>query len=253
MSGDTLVTFLLDKSGSMQACKSATIEAFNAYLDGLKKDGEGIVFSGLQFDSMSIDTTWKSLPIAQVGGLNETNFVPRGGTPLIDAAYKTLKAVEKKVAEYTMAPKVVICIQTDGQENASTEFTWDDLNRLIKEKVALGWQFNFMGVGIDAYKQGAQMGIDVAHTVSYDMANPEANRSAFRSAAANTAAFSVGRAASTGYSAAQKQEAGDRFAGHPISQGFSNASPAPALTIASQRAQAAALVRKAPIVDDIEL
>ncbi len=54
---------------------------------------------------------------------------------------------------------MVICIQTDGLENASTEHTWAELNLLIKEKAKLGWQFNFMGAGIDAYEQGRQMGI----------------------------------------------------------------------------------------------
>jgi hypothetical protein len=63
---------------------------------------------------------------------------------------------------------VVICIQTDGQENSSTEHIWNELNALVKEKAALGWQFNFMGVGMDAYDQGARMGIAPAATVAYD-------------------------------------------------------------------------------------
>jgi hypothetical protein len=33
---------------------------------------------------------------------------------------------------------VVICIQTDGQENSSTEHSWNELNALVKEKAALG-------------------------------------------------------------------------------------------------------------------
>jgi hypothetical protein len=74
----------------------------------------------------------------------------------IDAAYKTIKAVEKSLNGSN--PKVVVCIQTDGHENASTEHTWDELNALIKEKSAAGWQFNFLGTGIDAYDTGAHMG-----------------------------------------------------------------------------------------------
>ena len=46
----TLVTFLLDRTGSMQSIKDDTIGAFNAYLETLKKKGGGIEFSFLQFD-----------------------------------------------------------------------------------------------------------------------------------------------------------------------------------------------------------
>ena len=212
MSDQTIVTFVLDKSGSMETIKASTIEAFNAYVNGLKEDPEGTRFSLVQFDSFGVETTWKNEPVANVSGLTETSYVPRGGTPLIDAAFKTIKAVERKVAEFAQPPKIVICIQTDGEENASREHTWDDLNALIKEKLALGWQFNFMGAGIDAYTQGARMGLSAAQTMSYDASSPEAARQAFAANAENTRRYKRGLSESTGYSAFQKAAAGDRFA-----------------------------------------
>jgi uncharacterized protein YegL len=212
MNDQTIVAFVLDKSGSMEAIKDSTIEAFNAYVEGLRKDPEGIRFSLIQFDSFGVETTWKNEPVANVPGLDGTTYVPRGGTPLIDASFKTIKAVERKVAEFADPPKVVICIQTDGEENASREHTWDDLNALIKEKLAAGWQFNFMGAGIDAYTQGARMGLSAAQTMSYDAASPMAARQAFAANAENTQRYKRGLSESTGYSAAQKTAAGDRFA-----------------------------------------
>jgi hypothetical protein len=88
---------------------------------------------------------------------------------------------------------VVICIQTDGQENSSTEHSWNELNALVKEKAALGWQFNFMGVGIDAYDQGARMGIAPAATVAYDHRDPQATRAVFAASAENTRDYALGR------------------------------------------------------------
>src|SRR5262249_54598564 len=82
----------------------------------------------------------------------------------MDAADKTIKGVEKPLNGSN--PKVVVCIQTDGHENASTEHTWDELNTLIKEKTAAGWQFNFLGTGIDAYDTGARMGVAAMSTMS---------------------------------------------------------------------------------------
>jgi hypothetical protein len=93
-------------------------------------------------------------------------YQPRGGTPLIDAALKTIAAVEDSLAKYDTVPKVIVCIQTDGEENSSTEHTWEELKQVVAEKTKKGWQFNFMGTGIDAYDQGARMGIAAANTMS---------------------------------------------------------------------------------------
>lgn len=52
----TLVTFLLDRTGSMEAIRDDMIGGFNAYLDGLKGNGgTDIDFTLIQFDSVSID------------------------------------------------------------------------------------------------------------------------------------------------------------------------------------------------------
>jgi hypothetical protein len=82
---------------------------------------------------------------------------------------------------------------------------------LIKEKSEAGWQFNFMGAGIDAYQQGQRMGITAAQTMSYDSGDAEATKAAFAASATVTRSFSKGMSKDTSYSAAQKREAGDRF------------------------------------------
>ena len=209
----TLVTFLLDRTGSMQSIKDDTIGAFNAYLSTLQKKGGGIEFSFLQFDSISLDKICVNRPVADVAPLTDETFQPRASTPLIDAAYATIEAVGEALAKRDAEPKVVICIQTDGLENASTEHTWAELNLLIKEKSRLGWQFNFMGAGIDGYEQGRQMGIPAAATVSYDKASRAATVGAFAASAANTVAYARDEAPTVGFSPAQKRAAGDRFFG----------------------------------------
>jgi hypothetical protein len=209
MTDQTLVTFLLDKSGSMQQGKDDTIGAFNAYLAGLR--GQPITFSLLQFDSADVEKTVVNMPIDNVPNLTADAYHPRGGTPLIDAAYETIRGVERALTKRDDTPKIVICIQTDGQENSSTQHTMDELNALIKEKVALGWQFNFMGAGIDAYAQAGRMGIGVAQTVSYDRNSGAAMRSAFSASAAATVRFSSGLESTVAYAGAEKRAAGDAF------------------------------------------
>ena len=205
----TQVTFLLDRTGSMEAIRDDMIGGFNAYLDGLKGNGEAdIEFTLIQFDSVSIDKICVAIPIAKVDKLTRETYQPRASTPLIDAAVKTINAVE---ASLLHEPPPRWWSASDGQENSSVEHNWAELNALIKEKSAKGWQFNFMGVGIDAYDQGARMGISHDATVAYDHRDPAAVHAAFVGSAQSTRRFAQGAAPSTAYAPAEKAAAGDRF------------------------------------------
>ena len=238
----TSVTFLLDRTGSMEVIKDDTIGGFNAYLEGLQGGAasDDTEFSLVQFDSMSLDKVCVNKPVKGVDKLTKETYEPRASTPLIDAAYKTIKAVETAVAGSDK--KVVICIQTDGQENASTEHTWDELNALIKEKSNLGWQFNFMGVGIDAYKQASMMGIARGSTISTTM-DPGQMRAAYRGSALNTALYASGATATTDFSDDQKAAAGDYTAEVQIQQSLLRQK-----TVSSDKVRS-----RSPIVDDVDL
>jgi len=205
----TSVTFLLDRTGSMESIKDDTMGAFNAYLDGLN-DAPDTDFTLVQFDSLGLDKVCVRLVPRDAPRLDKHNYQPRAATPLIDAAYKTIRAVSDKL-NGEQGTQVVICIQTDGMENSSTQYTWDDLNALIKEKSALGWQFNFMGASIDAYEQGAKMGISVAGTMTYDSLDSAATQSAFKGRARATAMYASGVTANMSISSLEKRAAGDVF------------------------------------------
>ena len=208
----SIITFLLDRSGSMSAIKNATIEGFNTYLTGLQGEAKAqILFTFLQFDSLSLDKVHVSRPVKEVPLLTDATFAPRGGTPLIDAAYATIRAVEEAVTREDVKSRVVICIQTDGEENQSKDHTWDDLALLVKAKQEAGWQFNFMGAGIDAYSQAARMNIAAANTLSYNAQNLQATRQAYGASAQNSSSFSAGLTDSTNYTTEQKFMSGDVY------------------------------------------
>src|SRR5262249_45508957 len=214
----TLVTFLLDRSGSMGQIWDETIGGFNVYLETLQRGGDAIKFTLLQFDTGGIDKCCVAEPVANVRRLDRASYQPRGGTPLIDAACKTIAAVEDSLAKYDTLPKVAICIQTDGEENSSCEHSWEELKRLVVVKTEKGWQFNFMGTGIDAYDQAARMGIAAASTMSTGRAQTEV-RASFRAAAASSMRFARGRASTTAYSMSERRAAGDRFADKYLTDG----------------------------------
>lgn len=167
----TLVTFLLDRSGSMSSIRNDTIGGFNAYLKNLQDEGgDAIKFTRLQFDSQagcSIQKDCVAEAVGSVKPLDHSSYQPRGGTPLIEAAHKTIDAVEASLKKFDVKHQVVVCIQTDGEENqSSSEYTWEGLKALIEKKTKAGWVFNFMGTGIDAYAQGGRMGIAQSNTMS---------------------------------------------------------------------------------------
>lgn len=204
----TSVTFLLDRSGSMRSILDATLEGFNAYLAELKQNSETL-FTLFLFDSEGFDTVMLRKPIAEVEPLTAKTFVPRGSTPLIDSCHRTICEVEAKTVS---GEKTVVCFQTDGEENHSREHNWRELSVLVEKKQGQGWQFNFMGAGINAYAQARQMGLGAGQTMSYDSKNLSATRSAFRATGAATQSFAGGQSINTEYADEDKVAAGDKFA-----------------------------------------
>lgn len=242
----SIVTLLLDRSWSMNAIKDQTVEAVNSWLGELRKAEGDMRVTLVQFDSVSeaekstspaaayagfsagltlngavgrgpltlgqpsqmcLEKTIDMKPLSDIGPLGRDDFMPRGMTPLIDAAVTTIRTIEEAVAGRDDI-KVILAIQTDGDENGSTEYTWEGLRALVAEKEALGWEILFMGAGIDAYKQAEMMGVAREKTLSYsnDIA---ATRSAFASTASNSVLFASGAVRSMAYSDAEKRAAGD--------------------------------------------
>jgi hypothetical protein len=227
----TLVTLLLDRSGSMQAVRDDTVGAINAWLGELRQTEAEMRFSLVLFDDhhgkMDLQKLHVATPITEVSDLRNEDFRPRGDTPLIDAACATIRAVRESL-EGRDDVKVIFAIQTDGRENASRENGWEGLRALIAECEETGWQFTFMGCGIDAYGQGARMGIRTENTVSYG-ADRAATLATFAATAENTRLYASGSRADMSYTREQKLRSGDRF--DPEALGASDAAPAPIIPV----------------------
>lgn len=244
----TLISFLLDETGSMHSIKDDTICGFNTYLDSLKDPSKGAVeFTLLKFDSNAITKVYVGAPISDVQPLTPETYRPGASTPLIDAAYKIIKATEEVISKRQDTPLVLVVIQTDGQENASTEHTSDELNQLVKEKTAAGWGFVFLGAGIDAFTQARAWGLNAASTMSYGRGD---TRPTFDALASNTAHYrSSGQVGSLGFTSEQRSASGDIYHQDP-----DNPHPMTPAAVASPAVipPPAPRVRK-PIVEDFSL
>ena len=112
----------------------------------------------------------------------------RSSRSTADAAVKIIKATDEAVVHRGDDPNVVIVMQTDGEENVSVEYTRADLAALIKEKKAAGWEFVFLGAGLDAFEAARASGIHLSadRVMSYSR---KSSAEAFAATARNVQEF----------------------------------------------------------------
>jgi hypothetical protein len=99
----------------------------------------------------------------------ETYYV-RGCTALLDAVGRTvhhISTVHKYAREEDRPERTIFVITTDGMENASKQFTYPKVKKLIGQQKALGWEFLFLGANIDAAGEAARFGIDADKAANY--------------------------------------------------------------------------------------
>ncbi len=156
---------LLDRSGSMAAMRDDVIGGFNRLLADQQALGSDARLTLVQFDSQDpqeVLVDARRFTVARP--LSDRTFVPRGGTPLLDAtgtiiARAAVREQERRILAKRAEVITVITI-TDGMENQSREYRRADVLRLVTQKEATGWTFAFLGAGLDAYGEAAGIGYD---------------------------------------------------------------------------------------------
>lgn len=159
----THIVVLLDRSGSMAPIANDVIGGFNQYLEEQQKDGSDARISIVLFDSQNPqETVMWGAPISEAIPLDRTTFVPRGGTPLLDATGLTIGRVmvdqQSRVAAGIQACDIVFVTVTDGEENQSHEFNLEQVRTLVNDRTADGWQFVYLSAGLDAYADAGRLG-----------------------------------------------------------------------------------------------
>jgi len=148
---------VLDRSGSMSGMESDVIGGFNAFVKAQQKVGDNAVLTLILFDSQ-YEVVFKRVPISQVPVLDNKIYNVRGMTALMDALGFALTTFTDDLA--------IVFVNTDGHENSSKEFTDQQIRDLVTNKKNLGWDFQFVGAGIDAWAVGSQYGFSKMDTIS---------------------------------------------------------------------------------------
>ena len=169
--GLTELVFILDRSGSMSGLESDTIGGYNAMLEKQKKEPGDAVITTVLFDDR-YELLHDRINLRGIASITEKEYFVRGNTALLDAVSKTINKIgnaQKHTAEDERAEHVMLVITTDGLENASREFSYEKVRRMIEhQKSKYGWEFIFLGANIDAVATAERFGIDKNRATNYN-------------------------------------------------------------------------------------
>jgi hypothetical protein len=188
----THIYFLLDRSGSMQSIRAATIEGFDTFIAEQRNAPGRCRVTLAQFDNHYEEVS-TDLPIAEIGGLV---LEPRGSTALLDSIGRLVTTAGERLAALHDGQRpgtVIVGIMTDGHENASHEYRYADVKALIERQTEeFSWQFLYMGADQDAIEVGARLGVDADHAVTFDRQNVA---DVFAATSANMSEYRMARSA----------------------------------------------------------
>ena len=149
----TDITFVLDRSGSMQGCVSDTIGGFNSFINK-QREVEGKCRINTYVFDQNYKQVHENVPIAELGELTEKEYSIGGLTAYFDALGRAINDAGSrfaKLSESERPGRVLFVVITDGHENASKEFNRDQISAMIKKQEGTyDWDFVFLGADFDA-------------------------------------------------------------------------------------------------------
>ena len=167
----TELVFIIDRSGSMSGLEADTIGGFNGLLEKQKKETGEAYVSVVLFDDQT-EVLYDRVDIQKVEPMNDKQYYVRGCTALLDAvggAIHHIKNVHRYAREEDVPEKTLFIITTDGMENASRQYSYDKVRRMVEhEKKKYHWEFLFLGANMDAIQVAGRFGIKPSRAVNYE-------------------------------------------------------------------------------------
>lgn len=166
----TELVFILDKSGSMSGLESDTIGGFNSMQKKQKEEPGKAIVTTVIFDN-NYFLLHDRIDIKGIKPITKKEYFVEGNTALLDAVGKTINRIantQQHANEEDRAGKVLFVIITDGMENASREYTYKQVKRMVEvQKSEYCWEFIFLGANIDAIETAGRFGIQSDRAVNY--------------------------------------------------------------------------------------
>ena len=162
----TALLIVLDRSGSMSSIRNDMVGGLDELLRTHAKEPGLLTVDVVTFDDR-IEVTHH---FAQPNDVH-IELVPRGSTALHDAMGFAINDFGAELAflpEHARPGNVQVIIVTDGEENASLEYTADTVRKLVKHQIEqYNWDFLFLGADQDAVLTASQLGIDADKALTW--------------------------------------------------------------------------------------
>lgn len=167
----TELVFILDRSGSMNGLEGDTIGGFNSLLEK-QKDEKGVALVTTVLFDDTYELLHDRINIKGIKPITTKEYYVRGTTALLDAVGRTIQKVvnaQRHTSEDEQAENVMFVIITDGMENASREYSYERVKKMINyQKAEYGWEFLFLGANIDAVETAKNFGISKDRATNYN-------------------------------------------------------------------------------------
>lgn len=162
----TDLTLVIDRSGSMQLGLKEAQDGINEFFNKQKTAVGECTVSLLEFDD-EFNYVYDAVDIKDTNGYE---LKPRNMTALNDAIGMAITKTGERLsqmAEEDRPALVMVCIVTDGGENASKEYNNDQIKKMIEhQQNVYNWKFTFIGANQDAVTEGAKRGINKGSSLS---------------------------------------------------------------------------------------
>lgn len=171
---------ILDESGSMESIKPTIINGFNELVQSIKgiqqqfPEQEHFI-SIISFNGFGNKIMHFIDPVSKLNTIDSSNYIPDSMTPLFDALGFGLSKLEQHLATQTNY-NVLVTVLTDGEENASKEYTGLAIKNKIDELSEGNWTFTYIGTDHDVEKMASSLSIK--NTMKFDK-NEEGIQSMF--------------------------------------------------------------------------
>lgn len=151
----TRLVFIIDRSGSMSGLERDTVGGFNTVLANNRELPGDCRVTTLLF-STEHELLHDDVPLEKVRDMTLRDYRPSGCTALLDAMGTAITRMLWKEEK----SRVQFVIITDGEENASSEYSLDKIRSMVTRMTEeRGWDFIFLGANMDAISTAAGMGI----------------------------------------------------------------------------------------------
>ena len=157
------VCFVIDESGSMAISQTDVIGGFKTVIDEQKENKEGTCSVSLFKFEDEVTEVYRGKDINDVEYLDKHSYSPGGCTAMNDGIGTAIDRIGKwldGMKEEDKPEKNLIVIMTDGMENASKEYTGQQVRDMIKhQEEKYNWTFMYLGTDITDAKAAVDLGI----------------------------------------------------------------------------------------------